>query len=88
MKQAHNDLPLAVEKLLITEETLSSYQKEILNKFPEISMSKLAKLVPSFLPKRKYMSLNNLQFYLKKDWYSKKFTGFLEVGKRKYSFRT
>ncbi|OXA41924.1 hypothetical protein Fcan01_23329 [Folsomia candida] len=61
----HNDLPLAVDKRVISEDMLSEFQKNILSKFPEIKLSKTEKLVPSFLPKTKYVCLlKNLQFYL------------------------
>lgn len=61
----HNDLPLAVDKREITYDMLSPFQKHLLNSFPEIKMSKIQKLVPSFLPKYKYVCLlRNLQFYL------------------------
>jgi hypothetical protein len=69
----HNDLPLAVEKRLITYDMLSPCQKRMLEKFPEIKMSKVDKLVASFLPKTKYVCLlKNLQIYLSKGLILKK----------------
>jgi len=65
--KSHNDLPLAVDKRVVTYEMLSDYQKQILSDFPDIHLSKTPKLIPSFLPKKNYVChLTNLKMYIEK----------------------
>jgi hypothetical protein len=62
LHDAHNDYPLAPEKLEVQEEWLSGYQKEILGK----SSLKVKKLVPNLRSKEKYVvHYRNLQLYVK-----------------------
>ena len=58
----HNDYPLAVEKIKVTENMLSKYAKEINDKF---SIGQVHKLIPTLNKKEKYvLHYRNLQLYL------------------------
>ena len=66
----HNAYPLAPEKLEISYEMLSDYNKEIIEEMNydddiKISMNKVKKLTPNLMNKTKYVcNILNLQFYL------------------------
>ena len=61
---AHDQYPLALEKLLVTDDMLSSYSKRLKDKF-DMGRSKVPKLIPNLMDKTKYVVHNrNLQLYL------------------------
>ena len=60
----HNDLPLAVEQMLVTDDKLSSYCTNTKNDL-DISSDKVQKLVPNLNDKKKYIChYRNLRLYL------------------------
>lgn len=60
----HKDYPLAPEKVLVSNDMLSSYQKE-LKETLEIGDSKVEKLVPNLNNKNNYVThIKNLQLYV------------------------
>lgn len=60
-----NDLPLAVEKLLIKEEMLSPYTLELLKKYNLSKTLPTIKLTPNFFNKKNYVAhYLNLKFYV------------------------
>ena len=60
----HNDYPLAPEKILITDDMLSKYCKDLKEK-ENISSGRVHKLVPNLRNKEKYvLHYRNLQLYL------------------------
>ena len=62
----HNDLPLAPERIVVKEEFLSPYQLELKNKMGIKGNSSVAKLVPNFNKKVKYVThYRNLKLYLR-----------------------
>ena len=54
LHELHNDIPLAAEKMKVTKEMLSSYCKNIQEKFG-INIGQVAKLIPTLADK--YLSL-------------------------------
>ena len=64
----HNDLPMAPEKIKVTEEMLSTIQLEIKNNY-YIKVGTTNKLNPNLLPKKNcVVHYRNLQYYLSKGW--------------------
>ena len=62
---AHGQYPLAPEKILVTDDMLSSYSKRLKNKF-DMGSSKVPKLTPNLMDKTKYVvHYRNLQLYLR-----------------------
>ena len=60
----HNDYPLAPEKIIVTNDMLSKYCKEIADKY-EIKVGDVKKLIPNLGNKTKYVvHYRNLQLYL------------------------
>ena len=63
---AHNDFPLAVEKINITEDLLSPYTKKLRDKLGMKPIKNNVKLVPNLMDKKNYVCHSqNLQFYVK-----------------------
>ena len=64
MHDSHSDYPLAPERLLVDDNMLSQYSKEIKNKL-DMGNSKVEKLVPNLFNKKNYVvHFRNLKFYL------------------------
>lgn len=64
LHDAHNDFPLAAERLVIKHEMLSPYSKALADKLG-LKGPVTAKLAPNFYHKRKYcLHYRNLKFYL------------------------
>ena len=64
LHELHNDYPLAAEKMKVTKEMLSSYCKNIQEKFG-IHIGQVAKLIPPLSDKKNYvLHYGNLQLYL------------------------
>ena len=64
LHELHNDYPLAAEKMKVTKEMLSSYCKNIQEKFG-IHIGQVAKLIPPLSDKKNYvLHYRNLQLYL------------------------
>lgn len=62
---AHNDYPLAPDKLIIDDDLLSEYQTKILQS-TGYKRTKSMKLIPCFLKKKKYVvHCKNLSYYVK-----------------------
>ena len=62
----HNDFPLAPEKIIVHDEFLSPYQKNLKSKTSSNGI-KCVKLVPNFLPKSNYIvHSRNLKYYMQK----------------------
>ena len=62
---AHDQYPLAPEKILVTDDLLSSYSKRLKDKF-DMGSSKVPKLIPNLHDKTNYvLHYRNLQLYLK-----------------------
>ena len=74
----HNDLPMAPEKIKVTEEMLSPIQSVIKNNY-DIKVGTTNKLIPNLLPKKNdVVHYRNLQYYLSKGWILKKVHKILE----------
>ena len=74
----HNDLPMAPEKIKVTEEMLSPIQLEIKNNY-DIKVGTTNKLIPNLLPKKNdVVHYRNLQYYLSKERIFKKVHKILE----------
>ena len=64
LHNSHNDYCVAAEKLRVTENMLSPYCKQILEKF-NITIGQVKKLIPTLADKQKYvLHYRNLQLYL------------------------
>ena len=64
LRGLHNDYPLAPEKLVVTNDMLSKYCKEIADKYG-IKVGDVTKLIPNLRDKTKYVRhYRNLQLYL------------------------
>ena len=64
LHELHNDYPLALEKLAVTNDMLSKYCKEIADKY-DIKVGDVKKLIPNLGNKTKYVvHYRNLQLYL------------------------
>ena len=78
----HNDYPLAPEKILVTDDMLSNYCKN-LKEMGNISSGRVKKLVPNLLPKEKYvLHYRNLKLYLSLGLKLKKIHRVLEFTQR------
>ena len=78
----HNDYPLAPEKILITDDMLSPYCRDLKAK-GNISSGRVHKLVPNLLDKEKYvLHYRNLQLYLSLGLKLKKIHRVLEFTQR------
>ena len=83
----HNDYPLAPEKMLITDDMLSNYCKNLKEK-ENISSGRVKKLVPNLLPKEKYvLHYRNLKLYLSLGLKLKKIHRALEFTQRPWMKR-
>ena len=61
----HNDYPLAPEKMVVREEKLSKYSREILDR-EGMSIGKVEKLIPNLKDKNRYVIHHqNLKLYLR-----------------------
>ena len=66
--QKNYDLPMAPEKIKVTEEMLSLVQLDMKNKH-DIKMGITNKLTPNLLPKKNYaLHYRNLKYCLSKRW--------------------
>ena len=64
----HKDLPMAPEKIKVSEKMLSPIHMEIKNKY-DIKVGITNKLIPNLLPKKNYVvHYKNLKYYLSKGW--------------------
>ena len=64
LHELHNDYPLAPEKLVVTNDMLSKYCKEIADKY-DIKVGDVKKLIPNLKNKANYvLHWKNLQLYL------------------------
>ena len=64
----YNDLPMAPEKIKLSEEMLSPIQLKIKNKY-DIKAGVTNKLIPTLLQKKNYVvHYTNLKYYLSKGW--------------------
>ena len=64
LHELHNDYPLAPEKLVVANDMLSKYCKEIADKY-DIKVGDVTKLIPNLSDKTKYvLHCRNLQLYL------------------------
>ena len=64
LHELHNDYPLALEKLAVTNDMLSKYCKEIADEY-NIKVGDVTKLIPNLKNKTKYvLHCRNLQLYL------------------------
>ena len=64
LHELHNDYPLAPEKLVVTNDVLSKYCKEIADKY-DIKVGDVKKLTPNLGNKTKYVvHYRNIQLYL------------------------
>lgn len=71
----HNDYPLAPEKIIVDNDQLSNFQKEIVSMLEEngVKRYKTKKLVPNLMNKKKYvLHERNLKFYIEKGLILKK----------------
>lgn len=65
LHDAHNEYPLAPERVTISEKFLSAKQREIHAHYSFERTSECSKLVPNLFPKEKYcLHYRNLKFYL------------------------
>ena len=80
----HNDYPLAPEKMVVREEMLSDYSREILGR-EGMTIGKVQKLIPNLKDKEKYvLHYRNLQLYLKLGLKLKKIHRALEFSQSKW----
>lgn len=64
LHDCHNEYPLAVEHLKLSEDMMSDYQINLMKKF-NIKLSSTTKLVPNFYDKNNYVvHYRNLKFYI------------------------
>ena len=83
----HNDYPLAPEKILITDDMLSKYCKDLKDS-ENISSGRVHKLVPNLRNKEKYvLHYRNLQLYLSLGMKLKKIHRVLEFTQRPWMKR-
>ena len=83
----HNDYPLALEKILITDDMLSKYCKDLKDS-ENISSGRIHKLVPNLRNKEKYvLHYRNLQLYLSLGMKLKKIHRVLEFTQRPWMKR-
>ena len=83
----HNDYPLAPEKILITDDMLSKYCKDLKDS-ENISSGRVHKLVPNLMNKEKYvLHYRNLQLYLSLGMKLKKIHRVLEFTQRPWMKR-
>ena len=72
LRNKHNDLPMAPEKIKRKEKMLSPIQLEIKNEYG-IKVGTTNKLVPNLMPKKNYVvHYRNLKYYLSQGWTLKK----------------
>ena len=65
LHRLHNDYPLAPEKMVVREEKLSDYSREILGR-EGMTIGKVGKLIPNLRDKKEYvLHYRNLPLYLK-----------------------
>ena len=84
LHQLHNDYPLAPEKIVVREEMLSDYSREILGR-EGMTIGKVQKLIPNLKDKEKYvLHYRNLQLYLKLGLKLKKIHRALEFSQSKW----
>ena len=63
-----NDFPMAPEKLIVTEDTLSAEQIEIIKQF-RLKIGTTKKFIPNLYPKKNYIvHYRNLKYYLDNGW--------------------
>ena len=80
----HNDYPLAPEKMVVREEMLSDYSREILGR-EGMTIGRVEKLIPNLKDKKKYvLHYRNLQLYLKLGLKLKKIHRALEFSQSKW----
>ena len=84
LHRLHNDYPLAPEKMVVREEMLSDYSREILGR-EGMTIGKVEKLIPNLRDKEKYvLHYRNLQLYLKLCLKLKKIHRALEFSQSKW----
>ena len=84
LHRLHNDYPLAPEKMVVQEEMLSDYSREILGR-EGMTIGKVQKLIPNLKDKEKYvLHYRNLQLYLKLGLKLKKIHRALEFSQSKW----
>ena len=84
LHRLHNDYPLAPEKMVVREEMLSDYSREILRR-EGMTIGKVQKLIPNLKDKEKYvLHYQNLQLYLKLGLKLKKIHRALEFSQSKW----
>ena len=84
LHRLHNDYPLAPEKMIVREEMLSDYSREILGR-EGMTIGKVQKLIPNLKDKEKYvLHYRNLQLYLKLGLKLKKIHRALEFSQSKW----
>ena len=84
LHRLHNDYPLAPEKMVVREEMLSDYSREILGR-EGMTIGKVEKLIPNLRDKEKYvLHYRNLQLYLKLGLKLKKIHRALEFSQSKW----
>ena len=84
LHRLHNDYPLAPEKMVVREEMLSDYSREILDR-EGMTIGKVQKLIPNLKDKEKYvLHYRNLQLYLKLGLKLKKIHRALEFSQSKW----
>ena len=84
LHRLHNDYPLAPEKMVVREEMLSDYSREILGR-EGMTIGKVEKLIPNLRDKEKYvLHYRNLQLYLKLGLKLKKIHCALEFSQSKW----
>jgi hypothetical protein len=84
LHQAHNDYPLAPEKIEISSEMLSPYCQGLAEKFSQ-KLKPVTKLAPNLMHKRNYVvHLKNLQFYINQGLILKKVHRVLKFRQEKW----
>ena len=84
LHRLHNDYPLAPEKMVVREEMLSDYSREILGR-EGMTIGKVQKLIPNLKDKEKYvLHYRNLQLYSKLALKLKKIHRALEFSQSKW----